>query len=68
MRAHMQDEIMLMLAFLMAHRTLELRLHAALEPNVPIEAVRPSVRVSTPNTRVGPSRGSLVRSTRSKDA
>lgn len=43
MGAHVQHQIMLVLRLLMAHGTLELRFNAALEAQMPIEAMQSSV-------------------------
>jgi hypothetical protein len=50
--AHMQHEVVLVFGLLVANGTLELGLDAALEAQVPVEAVRPGVRVAAPRTRV----------------
>ena len=43
MSSHMQDEVVFVFTLLMANGTLELGLHATLESNVPIKAVRPGI-------------------------
>lgn len=47
MRSHVQHQIVLVLRFLVANRTLEFRFNATFEALVPIEAVRPCIRVAT---------------------
>lgn len=63
MCAHMQDEIVFMLALLVANWTLKLGLHSTLESDVSIQTVRPGIRVATPMTRICSSGSSLIRST-----
>lgn len=48
----MQHEVVLVFGLLVANGTLELGLDAALEAQVPVEAVRPGVRVAAPGARV----------------
>lgn len=48
----MQHEVVLVFGLLVANGTLKLGLDAALEAQVPVEAVRPGVRVAAPGARV----------------
>lgn len=52
MRLHVQQQVVLVLGLLVAHGTLELRVDAALEPDVPAEAVKTRVRVAAPGAGV----------------
>lgn len=52
MGLHVQQQVVFVLGLLAAHGTLELGIDAALEPDVPAEAVQPGVRVAAPGARV----------------
>jgi len=52
MGLHVQQQVVLVLGLLVAHRTLELRVDAALEPDVSAQAVKSRVRVAAPGAGV----------------
>lgn len=52
MGLHVQQQVVFVLGLLAAHGTLELGIDAALEPDVPAEAVQPGVRIAAPGARV----------------
>lgn len=52
MSSHVQHQVVFVLRFLVADRTLELRLHTTLEPYVPVQRVWSAVRVAATRTEV----------------